>query len=69
MKKDVENQARIVLEDVIEEFSSLSNVMEKANDWRKDDTDSYNSAYVSMILPKLFSPLIRMQMLFWNPFR
>merc|ERR1719354_139301 len=68
VKKDVENQARLLLEDVIEEFSSLATVMEKAFDWRNDDNDSYNSAYVSLILPKLFSPLIRMQMLFWNPF-
>ena len=36
--------------------------------WRQEENESYNSAYVSLVLPKLFSPLIRMQMLFWNPF-
>jgi len=68
VKKDVENQARLVLEDVIEEFSIISNVQERVVDWRLSDEESYKSAYVSLILPKLFSPLIRMQMLFWNPF-
>ena len=57
-----------MLEDVIEEFSNLSTVMEAAMGWRQEENESYNSAYVSLVLPKLFSPLIRMQMLFWNPF-
>jgi len=68
VKQDVENQARMVLEDVVEEFSVISRVMERLQAWRTTDPDSYQSAYVSLCLPKMFSPLIRMQMLFWSPF-
>ena len=68
VKKDVENQARICMEDVIEDFADLSVVQDKMVGWREDDVESYKSAYVSLCLPKVFSPLIRMQMLFWNPF-
>jgi len=67
VKKDVENQSRICMEDVIEEFSVISNLQDKLVGWREDDEDSYKSAYVTIVLPKIFSPLIRMQMLFWNP--
>jgi len=68
VKQDVENQARMVLDDVVEEFSVMSRVMERLQSWRTADPESYQSAYVSLCLPKIFSPLIRMQMLFWSPF-
>jgi len=68
VKQDVENQARMVLEDVVDEFSMISRVMERLQSWRATDPESYQSAYVSLCLPKIFSPLIRMQMLFWSPF-
>jgi len=68
VKHDVENQARMVLDDVVEEFSVISKVMERLQSWRSTDPESYQSAYVSLCLPKIFSPLIRMQMLFWSPF-
>jgi len=68
VKQDVENQARMVLEDVVDEFSVMSKVMERLQSWRSTDPESYQSAYVSLCLPKIFSPLIRMQMLFWSPF-
>eukprot|EP00092_Neocalanus_flemingeri_P000916 GFUD01000974.1.p1 GENE.GFUD01000974.1~~GFUD01000974.1.p1 ORF type:complete len:671 (-),score=245.90 GFUD01000974.1:43-2055(-) len=68
VKQDVENQSRMVLDDVVEEFSVISNVMERIQAWRTTDPDSYQSAYVSLCLPKIFSPLIRLQMLFWSPF-
>ena len=36
-------------------------------DWKEEDPESYTDAYVSLCLPKMFSPLIRLQLLFWNP--
>jgi len=42
--------------------------MERLQEWRSTDYESYQSAYVSLCLPKIFSPLIRLQMLFWSPF-
>ena len=67
LKQDVEGQARIAMEDVVEEFSVLGNVMERLQSWRREDEESYKSAYVSLCLPKIFSPLIRLEMLFWSP--
>merc|ERR1719219_23446 len=67
VRGEVETQARLAMEDVVEEFSVLSNVMERLQTWRRGDQESYNSAYVSLCLPKIFAPLIRLEMLFWAP--
>ena len=67
VRSDVESQARLAMEDVVEEFSVLGNVMERLQSWRQGDQESYSSAYVSLCLPRIFSPLIRLEMLFWDP--
>ena len=68
VKQDVENQARMVLKDVVDEFSMISRVMERLQSWRSTDPESYQSAYVSLCLPKIFSPLVRYitTLLFYN---
>ncbi len=40
---------------------------ERMEAWKSEDPDSYTDAYVSLCLPKVFSPLVRLQLLFWNP--
>ena len=59
VKQDVKNQSRMVLEDVVEEFSVISGVMERLQTWRTTYPDSYQSTCVSLCLPKIFSPLVR----------
>ena len=48
-----------IFQDVEEEFAEISKVMERFEKWRVDQSASYNDAYVSYNLPKLFSPFIR----------
>ena len=36
-------------------------------DWKRQDSGSYSDAFVYICLPKIFSPLVRLQLLFWNP--
>jgi GC-rich sequence DNA-binding factor len=67
-RQDIENQARQVLSDVVEDFSTVEGVKEKLESWKTEDAESYGDAYVFLCLPKVFSPLIRLQLLFWNPF-
>ena len=67
-RQDISAQARQVLGDVVEDFATLDGVMGRFEAWKKEDPDSYNDAFVSMCMPKVFSPLVRLQMLFWNPF-
>ena len=58
MKQEIESQSQTVLQDVIEEFSDVSKVMQRMQSWKNSDHDSYQSAYVSLCLPKIFSPLV-----------
>lgn len=56
------------MSDVVDDFSTLEGVMSRFDAWKSEDPDSYNDAYVSLCLPKIFSPLVRLQLLFWNPY-
>ena len=38
-------------------------------DWRGAYSDSYHNAYINLCLPKLLSPLVRHQMLAWDPLK
>ena len=53
--------------DVVDEFSSLECICERIQCWRDDDISAYTDAFVPVCLPKIFSPLVRLQILFWNP--
>ena len=55
------------MSDVVEEFSALECVCERLQKWRDDDMSAYTDAFVPMCLPKIISPLVRLQILFWNP--
>ena len=46
-------QARQILVDVVEDFATVEGVMERFEQWKEEDGDSYNDAYVSLCLPKV----------------
>ncbi|XP_075226312.1 PAX3- and PAX7-binding protein 1 isoform X2 [Lycorma delicatula] len=63
----VEQDAKHVFEDALDEFSTIKGVLERFEDWRKIDLEAYSEAYVNLCLPKVLGPLIRLQLLMWNP--
>ncbi|XP_028582884.2 PAX3- and PAX7-binding protein 1 isoform X2 [Podarcis muralis] len=56
-----------VFEDVVENFSSIDAIKSQFEAWRFKYSSSYNDAYIGLCLPKLLNPLIRLQLLTWNP--
>ena len=56
-----------VFEDVVEDFSKLSLIKQRFEEWKFGSPNSYEQAYISLCLPKLFAPFVRKQMLQWNP--
>merc|ERR1719481_155952 len=66
--RELREQANRVLEDVVEEFSQPALVAQRLGEWRQQDAESYTSAYVSLCLHRIFSPMVRHQQLFWDPF-
>uniref|UniRef100_A0A8D2J9I4 PAX3 and PAX7 binding protein 1 n=1 Tax=Varanus komodoensis TaxID=61221 RepID=A0A8D2J9I4_VARKO len=56
-----------VFEDVLENFSSIDYIKSQFETWRSKYLSSYKDAYIGLCLPKLLNPLIRLQLLTWNP--
>ncbi|WMV28152.1 hypothetical protein MTR67_021537 [Solanum verrucosum] len=53
--------------DAHEEYSQLSVVVEKFDRWKKDYASSYRDAYMSLSIPVIFSPYVRLELLKWDP--
>ncbi|XP_060214902.1 transcriptional repressor ILP1 [Lycium barbarum] len=53
--------------DAHEEYSQLSVVIEKFDRWKKDYASSYRDAYMSLSIPVIFSPYVRLELLKWDP--
>ncbi|GAB6030568.1 GC-rich sequence DNA-binding factor [Chamberlinius hualienensis] len=56
-----------VFDDVVEDFSSLGNMKHTFENWRNQYPDTYREAYIGLCLPKVFSPLVKLQLIGWNP--
>ncbi|XP_050303170.1 PAX3- and PAX7-binding protein 1 [Anthonomus grandis grandis] len=50
-----------------EEMFSISNILTRFDQWKTKDLSAYNEAYASLCLPKIIAPLIRLNLIFWNP--
>lgn len=55
--------------DVQDEFCDVKKILSRFEEWRGSYADSYHSAYISLCLPKLLNPIIRHQLLGWNPLK
>ncbi|XP_075454602.1 intron Large complex component GCFC2 isoform X2 [Ascaphus truei] len=66
-RDDILLECKTIFEDVHEDFYQIKNILSKFQDWREKFSESYYDAYISLCLPKLLNPLIRLQLLDWNP--
>ena len=64
---EIETEVRDIMSDVREEFSSLECVCERLKECNEIDKKSFTDTFGSSHLLKIFSPLIRLQILLWNP--
>lgn len=58
---------KALFDDVVEEYCELPLIIARFDEWRQKYLDSYQNAYVALCLPQLFSPLVRLQFVQWNP--
>lgn len=56
-----------IFSDASEEYSQLSVVKEKFEKWKKDYSSCYRDAYMSLSIPAIFSPYVRLELLKWDP--
>ncbi|GAA55140.1 GC-rich sequence DNA-binding factor [Clonorchis sinensis] len=59
--------ATALFEDVVEEFCDLPLILSRFARWHSDFPESYAEVYVALCLPQLFAPIIRLQLIGWNP--
>ncbi|KAG5843434.1 hypothetical protein ANANG_G00150910 [Anguilla anguilla] len=60
-------ESKKVFEDVLEDFHSLDSIKARFEVWRKLYFTCYRDAYIGLCLPKLFNPLVRLQLIPWLP--
>ena len=63
----IEQDAKHVFEDTLDEFATVRGILQRFETWREKDIEAYTEAYISLCLPKLLGPLLRLKLLFWNP--
>lgn len=66
--QQVVEESQNIFSDTTDEFCDIRLVLSRFNEWKRRDLTAYKDAYVSVCLPKIVGPLIRMRMLTWNPF-
>lgn len=62
------NESEHLLDDVSDEFAQCKKVKKIFEQWKSQQTESYTDAFIEICLPKVFSPLIRREMIDWKPF-
>ncbi|XP_043848016.1 PAX3- and PAX7-binding protein 1 isoform X1 [Dromiciops gliroides] len=63
----ISKESSKIFEDVLESFYSIDCIKSQFEAWRSKYFTSYKDAYIGLCLPKLFNPLIRLQLLTWTP--
>ena len=66
--EEIVNQFKdTIFSDVADDFYNINSIKERFQTWKSLNLSAYKNAYVLLSLPKLFSPLIRIELIDWNP--
>lgn len=66
-RKQLLQTADQIFSDAAEEYSQLSVVKERFEEWKRDYLSTYRDAYMSLSVPSIFSPYVRLELLKWDP--
>ncbi|KAM7078908.1 intron Large complex component GCFC2 isoform 2-T3 [Molossus nigricans] len=66
---DILQDHKKIFEDVHDDFCNIQNILLKFQQWREKFPESYYEAFIGLCIPKLLSPLIRAQLIDWNPLK
>ncbi len=65
----VTSSCRTMFEDALDDFYEVDLIKSRFEAWRNEQTESYDEAYIGLCLPKLFTPLVRLGLVTWNPLK
>ncbi|XP_023690060.1 intron Large complex component GCFC2 [Paramormyrops kingsleyae] len=66
-RAEILRMSQEIFADVQEEFSNVKKILSRFAEWKVLFPESYYNAYISLCIPKLLGPLIRHQLIGWNP--
>ncbi|KAK0168826.1 hypothetical protein PV327_002593 [Microctonus hyperodae] len=67
MEEEIDNESKDIFSDVMDDFCNVRNILTKLESWRETDMEAYTEAYVSLCIPKMISPIVRLNLISWNP--
>ena len=56
-----------VFADASEEYGSLAAVKERLEQWKQQQPGAYGDAYMSLSVPAVLAPFVRLELLHWDP--
>lgn len=62
-------QVSQIFDEVHEDFATVGGILSRFEEWRDNDFDAYKESYAYMCLPKCLAPLIRLELISWDPLR
>ena len=66
--EEILNDAAHALDDVSDEFARCKNIKIIFEQWKYQQSETYTDAFIEICLPKVFSPIIRREMIDWRPY-
>ncbi|XP_070493177.1 PAX3- and PAX7-binding protein 1 isoform X1 [Chironomus tepperi] len=64
----IKQEAALLFDDVTDEYCELPFILQKFEEWKKKDLNSYKEAFVHLCLPKVIGVFVRWEMILWTPF-
>ncbi|KYR01402.1 GC-rich sequence DNA-binding factor-like protein [Tieghemostelium lacteum] len=66
-RKDLIGQLQMLFDNVDQNYHEIGLIRDRFLHWKSKDLESYKKAQIPLILPKVFSTFINIQLLNWNP--
>lgn len=66
-KQEILEAAKAVFADADAEFATLGAVKRKLEAWKAQQPGTYRDAYMSLSVPALLAPFVRLELLQWDP--
>ena len=67
LSESIQTASKTLFDDALEDFSDMDLIRSRFEDWKSQFGETYKEAYISLCVPKLVTPFVRLQLLTWNP--
>lgn len=65
--EEIRKETAVIFDDVVESFCNLRQIFTRLEQWKESYNITYNEAFVPLCVPRICGPIVRVQMMLWNP--